>query len=56
MGHLLNIKGVESRVNVHIYTDDGASANFSTNSHKMDYSVGWNCPPGEPEHPTSNGG
>jgi hypothetical protein len=23
----------------HIYTDDGASANFSTNSHKTDYSV-----------------
>ncbi len=23
----------------HIYTDDGASANFSTNSHETDYSV-----------------
>jgi hypothetical protein len=24
----------------HIYTDDGASANISTNSHETDYSVG----------------
>ncbi len=41
------MKGVDSRVNVHffifnkvpIYTHDGASAKFSTNSHETDYSV-----------------
>ncbi len=46
MGHLLKIKCVDSRVNVHIlastkgliYTHDGASAKFSTNSHETDNS------------------
>ncbi len=48
MGHLLKIKCVESRVNVHIlvstsvfiYTHGGASAKFSINSHATDYSAG----------------
>jgi hypothetical protein len=47
MGHLLKIKCVDSRVNAHfsfnkcpIYTHDGASAEFSTNSHETDNSVG----------------
>jgi hypothetical protein len=47
MGHLLKIKCVDSKVNTHIlastkppiYTHDGASAKFSTNSHKTDNSV-----------------
>jgi hypothetical protein len=47
MGHSLKIKCVDSRVNVHIlasasvtfYTDDDASANFSTNSHETGNSV-----------------
>ncbi len=47
-GHLLKIKGVDSMVNVHIlastlkcsiYTHDGASAKFITNSHVSDNSV-----------------
>ena len=47
MEHLLKIKCVDSRVNVHnfsfnksaIYTHDDASAKFSTNSHESDNSV-----------------
>jgi hypothetical protein len=47
MEHLLKIKCVDSRVNVHnfsfnkspIYTHDNASAKFSTNSHESDNSV-----------------
>jgi hypothetical protein len=46
MGHLLKIKCVDSRVNAHIfcnkcpiYTLDGASAKFSTNSHETDNSA-----------------
>ncbi len=49
MGHLLKIKCEDSRVNMHIlastsvlfiiYTHDGASAKFSTNSHETDNSV-----------------
>jgi hypothetical protein len=46
-GHLLEIKSVDSKVNVHIfsfnkypiYTHKGASAKFSTNSHETDNSV-----------------
>jgi hypothetical protein len=46
--HLLNVKSAHSRTDVHvhfsfnkypIYTHDGASAKFSTNSHKTDNSV-----------------
>ncbi len=48
MGHLLKIKCVDSRVNVHIlasksiliYTHDVANAKFRTNSHETDYSGG----------------
>ncbi len=48
MRHLLKIKFVDSRVNTHIlastsvpiYTHDGASAKFSTNSHETDNSAG----------------
>jgi hypothetical protein len=48
MEHLLKIKCVDSRVNVHILASesvtfigihDGASVNFSTNSHETDNSV-----------------
>ncbi len=45
MGHLLKIKCLDSRVNVHvlistsIFTHDGAGAKFSTNSHETDNSV-----------------
>jgi hypothetical protein len=46
MGHLLKIKCADSIVNVHIlfnkcpvYTYDGASDKFSTNSQATDYSV-----------------
>jgi hypothetical protein len=47
MGHLLEIKCVDSRVNVHILastsvsftlTIDGASAKYSTNSHETNKS------------------
>ncbi len=38
MGHLLKIKCVESRVNVHIYSNDDLHS-FSTNSHETDNSV-----------------
>ncbi len=47
MGPLLEIKYVDSRVNVHIldstsvpfYNHDGANAKCSTNSHETDYSA-----------------
>jgi hypothetical protein len=43
MGHLLKIKCLDSRVNGYnkcpVYTQNVASAKFSTNSHEMDNSV-----------------